>query len=83
MEFVVYILYSSKNNIHYTGYTSHLIDRFKSHNKLSTKGFTKRYRPWKVIYVEFFNDKKNALKLERFLKSGQGRKYIKSLPKFD
>ncbi|MBQ4822524.1 GIY-YIG nuclease family protein [Aquimarina sp. MMG016] len=31
-EFIVYILYSEKHNKHYTGYTSDLITRFRSHN---------------------------------------------------
>jgi putative endonuclease len=83
MVFVVYILYSSKYKIHYTGFTSNLIARFKSHNEYGTKGFTRKYRPWKVIHVEFFNDKKEALKREEFLKSGQGRDYVKLLPKIN
>jgi len=82
MEFVVYILYASKYKIHYTGYTSNLIARFKSHNEFGTKGFTRKYRPWIVIHVEFFNNKKEALIREKFLKTGQGRVYIKLLPKF-
>ena len=77
-EFVVYILYSESHNIHYTGFTSNLIERFHSHNKYSTKGFTYKYRPWTVVYVEFFTDKKTALSREKFLKSGAGRNYLKS-----
>jgi putative endonuclease len=80
MEFVVYILFSAKFNKHYIGYTSDLISRFNSHNVFAKKGFTIRYRPWKVIYVEFFNSKKEAMMREKFLKTGIGRKYIKTLP---
>ncbi|WP_374707758.1 GIY-YIG nuclease family protein [Flavobacterium sp. J372] len=36
-EFVVYILYSEKHQKSYVGYTSALIDRFKSHNLLATR----------------------------------------------
>jgi putative endonuclease len=36
-EFVVYILYSEKFNKNYTGYTSNLIERFKSHNIVEQK----------------------------------------------
>jgi len=78
-EFVVYILFSEKYNKTYTGFTSNLINRFKSHNKLSNKGFTKKFRPWTVIYVEFFNSKKEAIKKEKFLKSGIGRKFVKKI----
>ncbi len=66
-EFVVYILYSEKYNKYYTGYTSSIITRFKSHNELSNKGFTKRYRPWIVVYIEFFTTKKEAIIREKFL----------------
>ena len=77
-EFVVYILFSKKYNKTYTGFTSSLINRFKSHNELSNKGFTKNFRPWIVVYVEFFNSKKQAMKKEIFLKSGVGRKFVKN-----
>ncbi len=78
-EFVVYILYSEKFKKNYTGFTSNLIERFKSHNLLETKGFTIKYRPWKVIYVEFFNSKTEAMKREKYLKTGIGREFIKHL----
>jgi putative endonuclease len=78
-EFVVYILYSEKFNKNYTGFTSNLIERFKSHNVLSTKGYTLKFRPWTVIYVEFFSSKAEAMKREKYLKSGIGREFIKNL----
>ena len=78
-EFVVYLLYSQKNNKHYTGYTSNLIERFKSHNLLGNKGWTIKFRPWMVIFVEFFDSKSEAMKKEKFLKSGKGRDWIKKL----
>ncbi|WP_300486499.1 GIY-YIG nuclease family protein [Flavobacterium sp.] len=70
-EFVVYILYSEKFNKTYTGFTSNLIQRFKSHNSLATKGFTIKFRPWEVIYVDFFTSKTEALKREKYLKTGK------------
>ena len=76
MEFVVYILKSSRFNKIYIGFTSNLIQRFYAHNHLSNKGYTKHYRPWIVIHVEFFKDKKEAIQREKFLKSGVGRKWI-------
>ncbi|MFQ6600630.1 GIY-YIG nuclease family protein [Flavobacterium sp. C3NV] len=78
-EFVVYILYSEKFNKNYTGYTSNLIERFKSHNILETQGYTLKFRPWKVIHVEFFNSKSEAMKREKYLKTGIGREFIKKL----
>ena len=76
--FVVYILKSLSFDKIYIGYTSNLIQRFYSHNQFATKGYTTRYRPWEVIHVEVFYSKQEALKREKFLKSGAGRKWIYS-----
>ena len=78
-EFVVYILFSDKFHKNYTGYTSNLIERFKSHNLLGTKGYTLKFRPWRLIHVEFFQSKSDAMKKEKYLKSGIGREYIQNL----
>ncbi len=78
-EFVVYILFSKRFNKTYVGFTSNLVERFKSHNQLSKTGFTTKYRPWEVIYVEFFHSKSDALLKEKFFKTGIGREIIKEL----
>ena len=75
-EYVVYILASSKTKKLYKGYTSNLIERFKSHNALSEKGWTVRYRPWSVVFVRFFKTKKEAMCFEKYLKTGVGREWI-------
>ena len=74
----VYILYSKKIKKTYVGETKSLIERFNSHNKLATKGWTINGRPWVVLHVEFFNNRKLALKREKQLKGGQGRQWIKN-----
>jgi putative endonuclease len=71
MEFAVYILYSSKSKRNYTGFTTHLIERFKSHNVYG-KDSTRFYRPWIEVHVEFFSIKEVALKKEHYYKSGRG-----------
>ncbi|MGB1296219.1 MAG: GIY-YIG nuclease family protein [Flavobacteriales bacterium] len=76
-EFVVYVLYSKTHNKAYTGFTSSIIERFNSHNKLSKKGYTHKFRPWVVIYIKFFATKKEAMNYEKFLKTGKGRRFIK------
>ena len=80
-EFVVYILFSKNFNKTYISYTSNLINRFKSHNILGTKGYTLKFRPWDVAHVEFFNSKKDAMNREKFLKSGKGRLEVKQFIK--
>ena len=78
MEFVVYLLYSEKFDKTYVGYTSSLIERFKSHNSLSKTGFTKKFRPWIVVYVEVYTSKQEAMAREKWFKSGIGRIFIKN-----
>ncbi|MBZ0326807.1 MAG: GIY-YIG nuclease family protein [Altibacter sp.] len=75
-EFVVYILWSDVFSKTYIGCTGNLISRFLSHNVLGKKGWTVRYRPWRVVYVKFFNNKQKALEYESFLKTGVGRAWI-------
>ena len=48
-EFVVNILHSEKLEKNYTGFTSNLIERFKSHNFQKQKGYPLKFRPGKVI----------------------------------
>jgi putative endonuclease len=79
MPYTVYILYGEKFNKHYTGFTSNLNERLLSHNELGSD-FTAKYRPWKLIYTKEFSDKSEAMKYEKWLKTGVGRDYIKSLP---
>ncbi len=74
--FTVYILYSAAFDKIYTGYTSNLEERFLSHNELGTKGWTIKFRPWKIVHTEFFERKEEAIKKEKYLKSGVGREWI-------
>ena len=84
-EFVDYVLHSPKFDKIYVGYTSDLIDRYYSHNLLATKGFTVSFRPWRVVYVEFFELKTDAMKREKALKSSRGRDFIRTkvIPELD
>lgn len=63
-NYVVYILYSKTFDKTYVGYSQDLIDRFYSHNKLATKGYTVRYRPWEIMYIEVFNAKPKSIVLK-------------------
>jgi putative endonuclease len=77
--FVVYVLYSEGANKHYTGFTSNLSERLKSHNELG-RDWTARYRPWRLILKKEFELKSEAMTFEKWLKSGLGRAFIKTLP---
>ena len=79
MQFIVYILYSNQFNKHYTGFTSDIEIRLKSHDEFG-KDWTAKYRPWKLIYTKRFDNKVEAIAYEKWLKTGAGRDFIKSLP---
>ena len=74
--FTVYVLFSPTFQKIYIGYTSNIEERFKSHNELATKGWTVRYRPWKIIHTEEYSSKSEAMKREKALKGGKGREWI-------
>jgi putative endonuclease len=76
--FTVYVLYSISADKFYVGFTSDLNKRIISHNFLG-KGWTKRYRPWQIVYTKDFDSKKQAMLHERWLKSGVGREFLKKL----
>jgi putative endonuclease len=82
--FTVYVLYSKTHDKIYVGLTSNLIARFHSHNKLATKGWTIKFRPWSVVYTEVYEDKGDGSRREKSLKSARGRKFIREdiLPKY-
>ena len=76
MEFVVYILASNTTDKLYKGFTSNLIERMKSHNDLGS-GWTRHYRPWHVVHVEFYLSKTAATTREKWFKSTSGRRWLK------
>jgi len=77
----VYVLRSLKSKKRYVGSTSkEPLMRLKEHNAGVTKS-TSPHRPYDLVYREIFDNKTDALKREKFLKSGQGRKYLdQSIP---
>jgi putative endonuclease len=74
----VYVLRSLKTDKHYIGYTSKdLQERLAEHNRHCNK-WDIGNSPFVLIYHEEFSNKQEAMKRERFLKSGQGRKLLKT-----
>jgi putative endonuclease len=74
--FCIYVLRSQKNNKRYIGSSSKPAEeRLVEHNS-GTNIFTRANKPWILIHQEAFATKDEALRRERFLKSGQGRKWL-------
>jgi putative endonuclease len=76
--FIVYVLKSESYDRFYIGMTMDLDRRLYEHNFGKTKSI-RFYRPWKVFYFETFETRREAREREKFLKSGYGREFIKTL----
>ncbi|MCB0458002.1 MAG: GIY-YIG nuclease family protein [Flavobacteriaceae bacterium] len=74
--FYVYALWSESHNKIYVGYTSNLEKRLAQHNS-GKSSFTSRFFPWKLFFHENALTKEEALKKEKYYKSGWGRKKLK------
>lgn len=74
--FYVYVLRSIDFERNYIGFTKDINIRLKQHNSGKTKS-TKPYKPWKLLFFETYSSKIEAIKREKFLKTGKGREYIK------
>ena len=75
--YYVYVLKSLLNGSSYVGSTSKEAHIRLSEHNLGHNQWTKKYKPYKLIYFESYYCKKDALHREKFLKSGQGNKLIK------
>ena len=74
----VYVLHSEIYDKIYIGRSTNLPEGFKSHNELGTKGWTIKYRPWRIVHTEEFATKTKAMKREKKLKSAAGRRWIRA-----
>jgi putative endonuclease len=77
MKYYVYVLLSKKNNQFYTGFTSDIQNRLRMHNSGQVLS-TKDRRPLMLIYWEGCLNQQDATRREKYLKSGNGKKYIKN-----
>ena len=66
-KFYVYILECADKTL-YTGYTNDLEKRLKAHNEGKGAKYTKNRLPVKIVYHEEFDDKKEAMSREWFIK---------------
>ena len=75
--FYVYVLKSLKSKRLYVGFTEDLKKRLEEHNRGIGGKFSKSNKPFKLVFYEAFLDKKDAIKQEKFYKSGYGREVLK------
>ena len=73
--YYVYLLKSVKfPEQKYIGHTDNLRERLETHNSGGSV-HTKPYRPWELKMFLGFNTQQEALKFEKYLKSGAGRAF--------
>jgi len=75
--YYVYILQSKKDGKLYTGYTHNISNRVANHNNGLVKS-TKYRRPLQLIYFEGCLSQKDATRREKYLKSGNGKIYLRN-----
>lgn len=74
---IVYILRSdSSPSRHYVGITNNLAQRLEWHNQ-GPCGYTIDHRPWSVVVSMEFSTEHEAVRFEKYLKSGSGRAFTK------
>ena len=74
--FYTYILKSDSYKKTYVGHTNDINKRIDEHN-CGKSIFSRRYRPWKLIYKEEFLNEAESIKKEKYFKSRTGRRWIK------
>lgn len=74
----LYVIKSREKKWRYVGITKDIEKRLGEHN--SGKNIsTKKYTPFYLIHKKEYEDYKIARIREKFLKSGQGRKFLDSI----
>jgi predicted GIY-YIG superfamily endonuclease len=68
MPHYVYILLC-KDGSYYTGYARDVKRRVERHKKGQGARYTKMHEPEKIVYMEEFNSRSDAMKREREIKS--------------
>ncbi len=77
-NYFLYILYSKKVDRYYTGTSDNPEKRLHYHN-IQDKGWTRRGRPWELVFNKGFESKREARKWERWLKQQKNRRIIEKI----
>ena len=74
----VYAIRSEVNGEIYVGMAKDAENRLREHNAGKNR-YTKGLKPWKTLYREVHFDWESGRKREKYLKSGIGKEFLKSL----
>ena len=75
--YYTYVLKSKNYDKWYTGSTNDLRKRLKLHND-GKSNYTKKYKPYEIIYYEACNNEQDARSRELYLKTGVGKRYLRN-----
>ena len=78
VKYYTYAIRSLKRKYIYVGITDNPERRIIQHNQGRSKT-TKPYEPFELILLEEYNSKKEAREREKYLKSGCGKEYLKTI----
>ena len=76
--YFTYIIQSHTDYSYYIGYTGNLLNRLDYHNSGRSR-YTRKKTPWKLVYMEEFQTKSEAIKREIFLKRQKSKTYLEQL----
>ena len=77
MKYFIYHI-KSEEGYFYTGQTSNLKERLGQHNS-GNSFYTKRGTNWKLIHSEEFGTRAEAMKREKYFKTGKGREELQKI----
>lgn len=77
--YYIYVIRSITHSTRYIGSTDNPIKRLQEYNNGRCR-YTRGRKPWKLIYQEGYITRGETMNREKFLKSGQGRKFLADSP---
>lgn len=66
--YYVYIITNHTNSVLYIGITNNIEKRINEHKKGKVKGFSQKYRLYKLVWLQEFADVSQAISMEKKLK---------------
>ena len=75
--YYTYVLRSKTHGTLYIGSSEDSELRLTSQHNKGKVRYTKGHRPWQLIYREKFSTRSEAMRQEKYLKSGKGRELLK------
>ena len=78
VAYFVYILQSERTGRYYVGSAADPDNRLLDHNH-TTRGFTARHRPWRIVFRQDLGSKVAAQSAERRVKRWKSRRMIERL----